>query len=303
MTGDAGVRAVGFVGLGNMGGPMAANLLRSGVPLVVCDVREEATAKLVALGAVRAGSPAEVAAAASVVHVNVLTGPQTEQVLFDRDRGVIAGATPGTVAVVHSTIDLPSCARLALGAREHGMRLVDAPTTGGGSAAAARGDLTMLVGGEAADLDLLDPTFRAMASTVLRVGRFGSAQLAKLVNNLVAVVNSIVLEEALDLADAAGLGSDRALEVLGVGTGAGFVAAHRADLAAMARAGTNGVRGQVEMSLKDLLAVLGAGREHGIGLPMAALATQYVDRLFTAESAAQRPDAARPVEPGRSHDR
>ena len=117
--------------------------------------------------------------------------------------------------------------------------------------------------------------------------RLYTARSISRVAGLVAVVNAIVLEEAVELAEAGGLCSELALQVMGAGAGASFVATHRAELTAMAVAGTNGVTGQVGMSLKDLRAVLDEGRARGVGLPINALATQYVGRLF----AARLPDA------------
>jgi 3-hydroxyisobutyrate dehydrogenase len=273
----------GFIGLGRMGWPMAENLLRAGFPLIVFDVRVEVCQTLAQLGAQVVGSPAEVGERASVVHVNVLNAAQAEDVLLDEQHGVFHRAKPGTLVVLHSTTGPEVCGRLAVEAALRDIRLVDAPTTGGGSVAAARAELTLIVGGEDDDLHHLRPTFDAMASRVVHVGPFGSGQVAKLVNNLLAVVNSVVLEEALRLAAACGLRAHQAVEVADAGTGGSFVASHRDDLARMARNATDGRGGQIAMSRKDLIAVLELGRSVGEWLPMTALATDFTDTLFVAD--------------------
>jgi 3-hydroxyisobutyrate dehydrogenase len=267
---------------------MAENLVRAGFPLVVFDLRSESCAALAGLGASVAGSPAEVARYADIVHVNVLNAVQAECVLLDEREGVFSQAEAGELVVVHSTVGPESCRRLERAAAPRDIRLVDAPTTGGGSDAAARGDLTLIVGGEEADLALLDPAFRAMAADVLRAGRFGNGQVAKLVNNLMAVVNSVVLEEALRLAGACGVDPEDALVIANAGTGGSFVAAHRRDLARMADEATDGRDGQVAMSLKDLLAVLDLGRAVRERLPVTAVAAQYTDILFPPEAVSDR---------------
>jgi 3-hydroxyisobutyrate dehydrogenase-like beta-hydroxyacid dehydrogenase len=127
-----------------------------------------------------------------------------------------------------------------------------------------------------------------MAANVLRAGRFGNGQVAKLVNNLMAVVNSVVLEEALRLAGACGVDPEDALVIANAGTGGSFVAAHRRDLARMADEATDGRDGQVAMSLKDLLAVLDLGRAVRERLPVTAVAAQYTDILFPPEAVSDR---------------
>lgn len=263
---------------------MAENLVRAGFPLVVFDLRSDACTALAELGATVARSPAEVGREADIVHVNVLNAVQLERVLLDDLDGVFSQAAAGEIVVVHSTVGPQSCRRLERAAAPRGIRLVDAPTTGGGSDAAARGELTLIVGGERADLAVLDPAFGAMASSVLRVGRFGHGQVAKLVNNLVAVVNSVVLEEALRLARACGVGPAEALVIMNSGTGGSFVAAHRSDLARMASEATDGRDGQIAMSLKDLLAVLDLGRAVRERLAITAVAAQYADTLFPPDA-------------------
>ena len=139
---------VGFIGLGQMGTPMAIRLLGWPGGLVVCDVRAEATVELLGKGAQVAKTPAEVAAVAAVVSVMVLDDAQVEEVVCGPD-GILAAGRPGVVVALHSTIVAGTAEALARRCAPHGVAIVDAPVSGG-SMGAHEGTLAVLVGGDEA---------------------------------------------------------------------------------------------------------------------------------------------------------
>src|SRR5262245_43718698 len=203
---------VAFLGLGIMGSRMAANLARAGHELAVWN-RTTATARAWAgahVGRV-AASPADAARGADVAITMVVDGPQVEAVLLGDD-GVVHGASPGLLCVDMSTIGPAWATRLAARLAAAGLRFVDAPVTGS-SPKAEDGTLTIMAGGDAADVARARPLFEAMGETIVHVGPLGHGQAAKLVNNAVAATNALVVAEALVAAQALGVDLDALLAV------------------------------------------------------------------------------------------
>jgi 3-hydroxyisobutyrate dehydrogenase-like beta-hydroxyacid dehydrogenase len=205
---------VAFLGLGIMGSRMAANLARAGHELAVWN-RTTATARTWAAthGGRVAASPADAAAGADVAVTMVVDGPQVEAVLLGDD-GVARGAAPGLLCVDMSTIGPAWAARIGDRLTAVGLRFVDAPVTGS-SPKAEDGTLTIMAGGDAADVARARPLFEAMGETIVHVGPLGHGQATKLVNNAVAAANALVVAEALVAAQALGVDLDRLLAVLG----------------------------------------------------------------------------------------
>ncbi|MGK5550216.1 NAD(P)-dependent oxidoreductase [Actinomadura kijaniata] len=189
---------VGFVGLGQMGAPMATHL--AGPSLTVYDTRPEAMEPLVARGARAARDPAEVAARADLVCLMVRDDDQVNEVAA----ALLPAARPGTVLAVHSTIRAGTAERLAERARPHGVEVVDAPVSGGFMGAAA-GTLAVMVGGSPQAFDRCREPFGAWAGLVLRVGPVGAGTRAKLARNLLHFVAFTAAAEAQRLAEAAGV--------------------------------------------------------------------------------------------------
>lgn len=269
-------RKIGFVGLGAMGLGMANNLVRAGYDTTVYDVRPEPVAAAVQVGASAAASLAELGRTCDVVHVNVRTQEQVDEVLFGGpDGGIVGSARPGAVVLVHSTVLPDAVKAAAVRAAEHEVLLVDAPVVGGGMQAAIDGTLTMILAGEPGVVDQVKDLAEVLGSTTFSVGEVGMAQVAKIVNNVVAVANGVIIAEALALAGAAGLDEAVALDVLNAGSGASFLSAHRAALRAMVPESD-----MVAISGKDLAIALAHGKQVGVRMPVAALATQYTDRFL-----------------------
>jgi 3-hydroxyisobutyrate dehydrogenase-like beta-hydroxyacid dehydrogenase len=199
VTGCAGrVGRVGFVGLGQMGAPMARHLV--GRDLIVYDARAEAVAPLAEAGAEVATSPARLAAVADVVSVMVRDDDQVDDVVAE----VVASARPGTVVAVHSTIRARTAVRLAERARPHGVEIVDAPVSGGFIGAEA-GTLAVMVGGTEEAFELCREPFGAWADLILHMGPVGAGTRAKLARNLLTFVAFTAATEAQRLAEAAGI--------------------------------------------------------------------------------------------------
>ena len=194
---------VGFIGLGNIGAPMASRLLEWPGGLVVFDVRPEACEPYVAKGATAATSPAEVAADAGVVSVMVQNEDQVREVLSGPD-GILSTARPGTVVAVHSTISADGAVALAATAEAAGVDLVDAPVSGGAMGAHG-GTLAFMVGGTEDAVERCRGPFALMASLVSHFGPVGSGTNAKIARNLITFASYAVVGEANRLAEAAGL--------------------------------------------------------------------------------------------------
>ena len=211
---------VGFIGLGNMGRPMALNLLKHGLKLVVHDIDPAKVEPLRAKGAAVADSPQAVAAAAGRTISMVETTTQATEVIAG-SRGIIQGAGPGHIVISMSTID-PSVARRLgseLGAR--GLALLDAPVSGG-TARAESGELTIVVGGDAAAFEACRDLWKGMGAGIFHVGGLGQGLAMKLVNNMLIQVNTVAVAEALVLGVKAGLDPRTIYDVVRASTGTSF---------------------------------------------------------------------------------
>jgi 3-hydroxyisobutyrate dehydrogenase-like beta-hydroxyacid dehydrogenase len=206
---------VAFLGLGIMGSRMAANLARAGHELRVWTrTASKAQAFAAEHRAVVAETPAEAAQGAEVVITMLVDGPQVAAVLAQ----AADGAAPGTLAVDMSTTGPQAAREIAAAMGERGLRFVDAPVTGS-SPKAEDGTLTIMCGGEAADVERARPLLEAMGSLVVHAGPVGHGQLVKVINNAVAAANAATLAQALLVGSAAGADLDALVQVMGAGSG------------------------------------------------------------------------------------
>ena len=205
---------VAFLGLGIMGSRMAANLGRAGFDVVVWNrTRERAEES----GLTPADTPAAAAAGADAVITMVVDAPEVEAVLFGAG-GAADGMQQGALAIDMTTI-APSASRaIAERLRERGLRFLEAPVTGS-KPKAEDGTLTIIVGGDTADVDEARPLFEAMGETIVHVGPTGHGAMAKLLNNAVAAVNALALAQALKAAEGFGLDPERLVDVMRAGSG------------------------------------------------------------------------------------
>jgi 3-hydroxyisobutyrate dehydrogenase-like beta-hydroxyacid dehydrogenase len=242
------------------------------------DRREHRSRRL--RGAEQALTPAQAAEDAAVLAVTVLNDAQVDEVLFGAD-GAAAALPAGAVVVVHSTVSPYTCQRIAATLAERGVHLVDAPISGG-QAAAENGRLTLMIGGEDAAVKAAEPVLEAVSAQRFHVGGVGAGQVAKLVNNLMGVVNRIVAAEGLELARAAGLREDAVLELLQVSSGNSWQIEHWRDMQQVARVSTTGPEGMAFMAKKDLGLALELGKELGLDLTITEKAKEKTEAMFSA---------------------
>ena len=206
---------IGFIGLGNMGGPLAGFVHKAGFPLVVHDIRREAAAPLLEEGAVWADSPKDVAATCDITCVCV-PGPSEMQAVMLGPRGIVESAKSGSVVIDHTT-NAPDVVRTvgaALQAR--GAHLLDAPLDGGREGALA-GQLTLFVGGDEAVLARVKPVLDTFSQSVVWVGALGAGSITKIVHNALAMSIDLVIAECLTLGAKAGVAVPRLVEAFGAG--------------------------------------------------------------------------------------
>jgi len=208
---------VGFVGLGNMGGPMALNLVKAGFELVVHDIDPARIAPLTAAGATVVDSPKAAAVDCRRTICMVETTAQAEAVILG-DHGFIQSARPGDIVLCMSTIDPIALQRFAERLAEKGIALLDAPVSGGTHGAKA-GTLSVIVGGPAETFAAAEDLFRAMGKNVFHVGGHGLGLAMKLINNMLGQIQTVAIAEALVFGKKAGLDPRKIYEVVSVSTG------------------------------------------------------------------------------------
>ena len=195
---------IGFLGLGNMGGPMAHNLIKAGHQLTVFDLSEAAVASLVEAGASAAPSIAELARSDVEMIITMLpAAPHVKSVYLGED-GLLANVASQVRLIDSSTIDPMSAREVAAAAAENGNRMVDAPVSGGTGGATA-GTLTFMVGGEQADFDAALPILQVMGKNIVHCGPTGNGQVAKVANNMLLAITMIGTAEAMNLGVALGM--------------------------------------------------------------------------------------------------
>ena len=210
-------KTVGFVGLGMMGGPMAANILKAGHPLVAYDIDDEKNTRFAELGAEIGSGPADVASRAQQVVSMVDTTAQAEEVVVGAG-GFIEAAQPGDVVISMSTIDPTAVQKMHKKLAARGVELIDAPVSGM-EQGAKLGTLKAFVGGDARAVEKARPVLEAMAAEVIHLGPIGQGLVMKLVNNMLAQVGRIAVIEALVLGAKAGLDPQTMVDVIGRSTG------------------------------------------------------------------------------------
>jgi len=195
---------IGFLGLGNMGGPMAHNLLKAGHQLYVFDVSATAVAGLTAAGAQEATSAGAIAKAGVEVIITMLPAAAHVREVYLGDDGLLANVQPGVLLIDSSTIDPMSAREVAAAAAKNGNPMIDAPVSGG-TVGAAAGTLTFMVGGSEADFQKVQPILAAMGKNIVHCGDCGNGQVAKVANNMLLGISMIGAAEAMSLGVALGM--------------------------------------------------------------------------------------------------
>ena len=263
--------SVGFIGLGIMGLPMAGNLVKAGFDVVGYNLHPDKVQALVEAGGRGASDVAGAVSDVDVVITMVPDSPDVEAVTGGDD-GVFANARKGALYIDMSSIRPDVSVRVAEAGRAAGLRVLDAPVSGGESGA-IEANLSIMVGGEAADFAAAKPVLDAVGKTVVHVGPAGSGQTVKAANQLIVAGNIQLLAEAIVFLEAYGVDTKAALEVLGGGL-AGSTVLDRKGAGMLAREFQPGFR--LALHHKDLGIVQSAAREAGIVIPLGALVSQLV---------------------------
>jgi 2-hydroxy-3-oxopropionate reductase len=265
---------VAFIGLGIMGGPMAANLVEAGYDVIGYNRSSPKVDALVEAGGRGASSVAEAVKDADVIITMVPDSPDVEEVA-QSDDGIFANAKKGAVWVDCSTIRPDVSSRLAEAGQQAGVRVLDAPVSGG-EAGAKEAKLSIMVGGAASDFEEVRPILEAVGSTIVLVGPAGSGQTVKAANQLIVAGNYELVAEAIVFLRAYGVDTEAALKVLAGGL-AGSTVLDRKGASMLAGQFAPGFR--IDLHHKDMGIIIDAARAKGVTIPLGAVAAQLINAL------------------------
>ncbi|GAB3382775.1 2-hydroxy-3-oxopropionate reductase [Amycolatopsis echigonensis] len=262
---------IGFIGLGVMGTPMAAHLAAAGHEVSGFDLNADALAKLEAAGGRAAKDVADAVSGAEVVITMLPNHPQVEQVVL-APGGVLDTIAPGTLLADMSTIRPETSIEVAKAGAAKGIRVLDAPVSGG-QAGAEQAALSIMVGGDEADFAAAKPVFDTLGKTVVHVGPHGAGQVVKAANQLVVGGTYALVAEAIVLLEASGVDAGTGLDVLAGGlAGSRILELKRKSM--VARQFEPGFR--IDLHHKDMGIALAAARQSDVALPLTGLVAQLV---------------------------
>ena len=268
---------IGFIGLGIMGRPMCANLLKAGYSLTVWNRSRPGIDEVADYGAEAGASPADVAARSDVIITMVTDSPDVEQVVLGAE-GVLEGARSGSVVIDMSTISPSVTRRLAEQLAEKGVEMLDAPVSGGDVGAKA-GTLSIMVGGKEEVFARCLPVFQAMGKNIVHIGPTGAGQTTKLCNQVAVALNMLAGCEAIMLAAKSGIDPKKMLDAISAGAAGSWMLSN---LAPRIVNGDFAPGFMIRLAQKDLRLVLEAADELRLPLPGTALMNQ-VWRAVEAE--------------------
>jgi 3-hydroxyisobutyrate dehydrogenase len=268
---------IGFIGLGDIGKPMALSIARRGFPMVVYDVRPERLVDLAAVGAKVARSPIEVADGCDVMMIMVLNHQQVEEVLAG-ESGALSALKPEKTVIVMCTIAPSQTKRFGKMVKATGARYLDAAVSGG-VPRAAKGDLTIMVGGPGEVLESCRPVLQAMGSLIRHVGpRIGDGQVVKMCNNMLVAVHYVAAAEAMAVGVRAGVDPQAIYDVITHSTGNSISFETRVD-AVMARDFSR-FNGALRTLYKDMGIVLTEAAELHVPMFLAPVAYQFYHKAM-----------------------
>lgn len=262
---------IGFIGLGIMGNPMACHLARAGHTVIGYNRSPGRAAALIDAGGAEADSIAEAVKDADVVAVMVPDSPDVQDVLLS-EGGVFAHAQPATLVIDFSSIRPDVTTQLAEEATQRGLRLIDAPVSGG-EPGAKNASLSIMVGATDEDFAAAKPVLEIVGKTIVHVGPNGAGQTVKAANQLIVAGNIQLLAEAIAFLHAYGVDLDAAVEVLGGGLAGSAVLQQKAPKM-LAHNFDPGFR--IELHHKDMGIVTSAAREAGVVIPLGAVVAQLM---------------------------
>lgn len=264
---------LGFIGVGAMGKPMAANLLKAGYELQVNDVSEAAVSELVGQGAIRCGTPREAVLGTDVV-ITMLPNSAIVESVMTGEEGVFAGSKPGQIIIDMSSVDPFFTKNMAAAAVSKGFKYVDAPVSGG-VAGASSGSLTIMVGGDKEIVEQIEPILKVLGQKIYHVGQVGSGDAVKVINNLLLGVNMAALGEALVLGVKAGLDPEIMYDIIKVSSGRSYVVETK--LPNFILKGNFDAGFAIDLQYKDLELAAATAKKMGMPLPVTTIAQQVFE--------------------------
>lgn len=269
---------VGFIGIGAMGKPMAKNIMSAGYPLVVNDVNEAVIQELVAAGAKRADSPCELARQVDVVITMLPNSAIVEAVVFG-EQGIFAGAKPGFAIIDMSSVAPTFTQKMAKAASERQIDYIDAPVSGGVKGA-TNGILTIMVGGEMDVVKHYHPLLEVLGNKIYHVGKVGSGDAVKIINNLLLGVNMAAVAEAFALGTKLGLDPEVLLEVINVSSGSSYALA--AKMPNFVFKGQFEPGFAIDLQYKDLELAIQTAKESKVPMILTNIAQQVYEQARAA---------------------
>ena len=260
---------IGWIGLGNIGGVMASNLLKAGYQLIVHDLDYKAAENLVSAGAEWAAAPDSLASRADTI-ITSLPGPPQVRAVIEGERGVFAGIRSGATWIDMSTTDAEEVERLGAIAAEKGVSVLEAPLTGGVTLAKA-GGITILVGGDKDVFEAQLPMLRKIGGQILLMGPLGSASVVKVITNLLALGHLIMAGEAFMLGNRAGIDPKALLEGIQASSGSSYTIEKEMPLVYN---GSYDVGFSLALACKDLALTMKQARHYGVPLELGTLVEQ-----------------------------
>jgi 3-hydroxyisobutyrate dehydrogenase len=254
----------GYIGLGHLGGQLAASLLREGFPLTVHDRNRAAADPLIAKGAAWADSPKALAARCDAV-ITCLPSPAVSEAVLAGADGILAGLAEGGAWIEMSTLGRDEIRRLAALAEAKGIAVLESPVTGGVHKAAA-GEITVLAGGDKALFERHKPALQAMGGQIFHMGPLGSAAVIKVITNMLAFIHLVADGEALMLAKKGGLDLAQAFNAIRASSGNSFVHETEGQLILN---GSYDIDFTMDLACKDLGFAMGMSGEFGVPLELA----------------------------------
>lgn len=266
---------VGFIGLGTMGAPMAANLVRANFDVTVWNRTSGRDVDVLNLGGQRASTPAEVAAASDIVVVCVTDSPQVEEVVFG-PAGLATSLREGSLIIDCSTISPQATVEFGARLSALGVSWVDAPVSGG-SEGAQKGTLSIMVGGTSDDVERARPILESMGTTITHVGELGAGQWTKAINQVILAGTYLGVAEGMTLGLRAGLDMEKVVAALSSGAAGSWVLSNRSGRMIDDE---YPLGFKISLHRKDLEIALSLARQNGTQLPVAALAAGFEDELI-----------------------
>ena len=256
----------GYIGLGNLGGHLAASLIRKGFDVTVNDIDKKLADRHVKAGAKWADTPKQLAQAVDCVFTCLPSPAVSEKVLVQ----LLEGLKPGATWIENSTLGRDEIKRLAAIAAAKGIRTMEAPVTGGVHLA-ARGEITVLAGGDKELFDLHKPALEAIGGKIFHMGPLGSAAVIKVITNMLAFIHLVADAEALMLAKRGGLDLAQAWHAITASSGSSFVHETEGQLILN---GSYDIAFTMDLALKDLGFAMNFGKEFGVPLDLAGMTNQ-----------------------------